>query len=321
MDMALTQAEKRPIGRSQTTSAGLVLLRSVVQASNRVWPELAAELARRAFFQPIRAQVRPEERTVLATGNRFEIKVGTRRVVAWSWGAGPAVLLSHGWGGHAGQMTALVEPLVAAGMQAIAVDLPAHGLSEGKRSNLVEFGRAYRALSDLFGGFSGAVAHSFGAGAMLYASAHGLGLPRAVLFAPAADFEPFWTRFRHMLHLSPELWTRMQRRAETNLGVSFEEVLPRSYAHKLDLELLIFHDEADAEVPLAWGEALAAVCRNATLVRTFGLGHRRILKDPGLATRAAEFLARPAHAGERERGARRSVVGAEPVLAGRMAPP
>ncbi|MGZ5446135.1 MAG: alpha/beta hydrolase [Thermoanaerobaculia bacterium] len=48
---------------------------------------------------------------------------------AWSWGEGPAVLLVHGWGGHAAQFQSFVEPLVRAGFRAIAFDAPSHGSS------------------------------------------------------------------------------------------------------------------------------------------------------------------------------------------------
>ena len=41
------------------------------------------------------------------------------RVVGRAWGEGPTVLLVHGWGGHAGQMTPLVDSVVAAGHRAV----------------------------------------------------------------------------------------------------------------------------------------------------------------------------------------------------------
>ncbi|KFE71996.1 hypothetical protein DB31_0257 [Hyalangium minutum] len=59
----------------------------------------------------------------------------------------------------------------------------------------------------------------------------------------------------------------------------------------MEADLLIFHDESDREIPLAQGEALAQLWRGAGFVRTQGLGHLRLLKDPGVVQRAADFLA------------------------------
>jgi pimeloyl-ACP methyl ester carboxylesterase len=57
-----------------------------------------------------------------------------RHIAMWTWGArskeAPAVLLAHGWGGHAAQMRAFAFPLLQAGYRVITYDQPAHGVSE-----------------------------------------------------------------------------------------------------------------------------------------------------------------------------------------------
>ena len=54
----------------------------------------------------------------------------------FAWGAGPSVLLVHGWEGRGAQLGALVDPLVAAGYRVVALDGPAHGDSPGRLSTL-----------------------------------------------------------------------------------------------------------------------------------------------------------------------------------------
>jgi pimeloyl-ACP methyl ester carboxylesterase len=266
-------------------------LRRALKVTERVSPALAAEFARALFFKPMPPRVRAEERAVLATGEKFPLSVEGRRVAAWSWGQGPAVLLCHGWGGYAGHMTALVQPLVSSGFRVIALDMPGHGRSQGQLSNVVDFARTVRAAADAAGGLAGVVAHSLGAAGVVLACADGLSVPRLVFFAPPLDFHGFWVRFREMLDVSPALWERMRASSERRLGRTFDQTFPKTHAARLQAELLVFHDEGDREIPPDQGEALAQLWRGATFVRTQGLGHLRILKDPGLASRAAAFLA------------------------------
>ena len=71
------------------------------------------------------------------------------RVATWTWRGEAAasrgrVMLVHGWSGRALVMTAFVEPLLRQGIDVVAIDLPGHGDSDGRRpgSPAVRTGRA-----------------------------------------------------------------------------------------------------------------------------------------------------------------------------------
>ncbi len=55
-------------------------------------------------------------------------------------------------------------------------------------------------------------------------------------------------------------------------------------------DTLVLHDEQDREVPHAEGAAVALAWPNARLVSTTGLGHQRILADPGVVAAAVAHL-------------------------------
>jgi hypothetical protein len=57
------------------------------------------------------------------------------------------------------------------------------------------------------------------------------------------------------------------------------------------LPVLVVHDEEDEETPYEGGERVAATFEQGMLMRTRGLGHRRLLRDPIVAARVAEFAA------------------------------
>jgi pimeloyl-ACP methyl ester carboxylesterase len=53
---------------------------------------------------------------------------------------------------------------------------------------------------------------------------------------------------------------------------------------------LIIHDREDPDVPYAHGEEIAAAWPGAELLTTTGLGHRAVLRDPGVIQRTIAFL-------------------------------
>jgi pimeloyl-ACP methyl ester carboxylesterase len=264
--------------------------RAGFRLTGAVAPGAAARLAQRLFFTPPRAPVRAEEREVLARGERFEVTAMGQRVVGRVWGEGPTLLLVHGWGGHSGQMTALVEPAVAAGFRAVAVDLPGHGESAGGLSSLVHFAAALERTAALWKPVDGLAAHSFGAAASTYAMSRGLAAGRAVFFAPPARFDSFWARFRAGVGVSDEVWRRLLRAAESWLGVRFDGIAPFDLAPRMTTPLLVLHDADDRELAFGEGAELASRWPGAALRRTEGLGHLRILRDERCVAEAVRFL-------------------------------
>lgn len=269
-------------------------LRRGFRATAWVSPTLAAEIARRLFFTPRGARPSEAETDALEQASRFTLSTRRGEVRGYSWGRGPVVLLVHGWGGHAGQMTHLVPALLERGLQAVALDMPAHGESPGTMSSLVHFGDALASANEHFGALRGVIAHSFGAAAAAYGLARGLAAQRLVFFAPPVAFESFWRRFREGLAMSPVVWDLMVRRAEEWVGVSFADVQPRALAPRLRTPLLVLHDHADGQVVFEEGAELAALWRGARLVETRGLGHLRILRDRECVALAADFVGAPA---------------------------
>ena len=91
----------------------------------------------------------------------------------------------------------------------------------------------------------------------------------------------------------------MQQRFERRIGITWDRVNVPATSRSMSTPLLVVHDEGDREVPLHEGAAIAAAWPGARLERTFGLGHHRILRDPGVAARIADFVRPPALRGGR----------------------
>src|SRR4051812_20538480 len=159
-------------------------------ASRLLFPDLAGAWAERLFLTPPKATDAAASALDLIDARSGCIVHKGRHIMTWRWGAAdaPAVLLAHGWGGHAAQMRAFVFPLLAAGYRVIAYDQPAHGVSEGKLTGLPDFAAVLAEVAWHYGGAYGFVGHSLGAAAGALALANGKArFEKAVLVSPPAD--------------------------------------------------------------------------------------------------------------------------------------
>ena len=268
------------------------LLRAIFRGLTPIAPVATAELAVALFRRPPRHQASESERGALETGERTALSLDGRPLAIWRWGKGPAVLLVHGWGSRASRLASFVTPLTDSGFSVVAFDAPGHGASAGRLSSLPQFISAIQAVAREIGAVEAIVAHSMGGAATTLAMGRGLRTGRAVFLAPAADPAGYSERFAAMVGLSPAVLTRMRRSIERRFGEKWENFDVLSAARTMTAPLLVFHDRDDADVAWTDGAAIVSAWPGAELVSTTGLGHRRIVHDPAVVSRAVAFLTR-----------------------------
>ena len=271
--------------------------RVALAVSSALAPERAVARASRLFATPPRHPHTAREVDLLRAGRGFVVHVGLARIAAWRFGRddGPAIVFSHGWGGRGAQFRHFVAPLLEAGYQVVLFDHEGHGMSEGREASLVQFIKALEAVvADVERGgarVAALVGHSLGAaavGAYLNATRR---TTRAVLLAPPTSIERYSGHFARRLGIPERIRVAMQERFEHRFGRRWQEFeLPHSVA-QARAPALVIHDVDDREVAHASGEALARAWTDARLVSTRGLGHRGVLRDPGVVRDALDFIA------------------------------
>jgi len=260
-------------------------------ALSRLAPAGAAAVAEVIFRHPHRRTIPRRETAWTAGATRFDVSVDGRRLSAWSLGDGPTVLLVHGWGGRGSQMGAFVAPLVDLGYRVVGYDAPGHAASEGWLSSVPAMARAVREIGDRFGPLHAVIAHSLGTAATTLALHAGLSARSCVYVSPPAEMEYFTRVFCDAIGFTPEIANRLQRRIENRFDIRFEKIAgPRLAREMATPPLLVFHDRDDGDVPLAHGERLVEAWAGARMVRTTGLGHRAILRDPAVIAGAVTHL-------------------------------
>ena len=157
--------------------------------------------------------------------------------------------------------------------------------------DVVKYGRAILASSTELGPFDGVIAHSFGAGASLYAYTHGLHVKASVQIAGPSSVTSIMRHLSSLVALDESSITHLQAMLEDHAGVPIGvmdlEPLKAGRRHPA----LLVHDPEDRVVPVSNTHELLAVWPFASFLRVSGLGHKRILSDSFVVSSTVEFIA------------------------------
>jgi pimeloyl-ACP methyl ester carboxylesterase len=200
-------------------------------------------------------------------------------------------------------MSAFADFFRRRGMRVVLLDLPAHGLSPGRRTSLIDCARAVCDVARDLGPIRLAVGHSIGALAALVAGGGRLPMPRGagfaayVLVAMPDRFMDVTRAFGTEQGLGPSAQRMFERRLERLALRSVADFTGTRLLAEAGRPALIVHARDDAEVPFQDAERIATSSPAAELAVFDGLGHRAILYAPQAVRTAHAFLARHAEPG------------------------
>lgn len=264
-----------------------------VQTLGRVRPRLARGPLEALWFTPWTVG---RERPLPEGARRITVRRSGWALAGWEIGPGvgtqrPAVLLVHGWGGRSTDLADIGVALAAAGHRVVAVDLPAHGRSPGRRTNLFEMASAVGAALRWLGPVEAVVAHSLGSAAAVQAIEDGADVSRLVLLAPPDRLADAVTTFQRQAQLPEPIAKVLVGLIEQKFGRTvWEDLSTVEVAKRLHVDAVVVHDREDRQVPIEQGCAVADAL-DADHVITEGLGHARILVDQQVIDAVVAHLA------------------------------
>jgi pimeloyl-ACP methyl ester carboxylesterase len=274
------------------------LLRSAFRALSWIAPGAATRWAADMFLTPPPPRPLSARMAALWDGaaDRFAVKLetdfgGTHDVSPIQvavWGHGPAVYLLHGWGGRGGQWVSFIEPIVAAGLTAVA---PGHGDSPAPRTSILHFAAALHAVVESVGPARAVVGHSMGAAACAYALRGGLDAERGVLIGAPYDPSRFFHAFLEHIGARDRFGESVKASVEEKFGFRWSDLTVAPPEPRRELPALVLHDRDDLEVDYQDAPRIVAGWPGADLVTTTGLGHQRILRDRDVVERVTSFVA------------------------------
>jgi pimeloyl-ACP methyl ester carboxylesterase len=254
-----------------------------------VLPSFWAERAENIFLTPTRVPRPTSEKSWFESSRKQVLSGG---IASFEWGppSGPIVALVHGWSGRGTQMGAFAAPLVERGYRVIAFDGPAHGDSTGQQTNVGDYANFLIRAQQELGEFKAVIAHSFGAGCTVFAAARGLKVEKFVLVAGPSRYEVVVGNYLRFIGLSSKAKAYFLSNLAKKVGMTAKDLNVGVIGEKLHIPAMVIHDREDKEVPYVAAEEIKQAWPHVVLVDTKGLGHRRILKDPTVIQKAAEFI-------------------------------
>ena len=172
-------------------------------------------------------------------------------------------------------------------------DAPAHGQSEGKTVNLLEYIDMISKINISYGPVDAYICHSFGG----IASVHYLektkhdANTKLVLIAPATETTTAIDSFFRFLQLSDKVRKEFEKLIEQRTGEIPAHFSIRRAMKHIKASVLWIHDEDDHITPLS--DVLKVKENNYPNIEyyfTQGLGHSRIYRDSTVKKKICSFL-------------------------------
>lgn len=289
-------------------TVGFLLFRSAFALAEQIAPRLTGRAAFELFCRtPHPARVSEREAAVLREATPFMAEARHHWLttphgcfVAHDFrspaGPGaPVVLVIHGWRSRTEHMRTIVEALRGEGFRVIALDLPGHGASPGRRLNMAIAVAAARVAGDWFGPFAAVVGHSFGGAVAVNAvtgSIRGIApveARRLVLVSAPSSMPAMFEDFSRFLGLGTRAQTTLADEVQRVAGRPLEDFVGAEQLRGLAIPTLAIHAPDDKEVSFEEARRFEAAGGHVRLMRAPGRGHRRILADGEVAATIADF--------------------------------
>jgi pimeloyl-ACP methyl ester carboxylesterase len=270
-------------------------IRTKIKLLSLVSSRRAAEEAFRLFCTP-QKQKKIVKPSAFNYAESLYIKLYGLKIKGYRWNKDKPlkVLILHGFSSSAYKFHHYVAPLIEKGYEVTAFDAPAHGGSEGKTINALEYSKLIEIIIKTYGPFDGFIAHSFGGIALsitLEKTPHNKNT-RVVFIAPATETTSAIDAAFKMLDVENK-----------NVREIFEKIIKEKSGHSskwfsikramqhIKATTLWIHDEEDDITPLS--DALKVKELNLPNVHfhiTKGLGHRNIYRDKTIKNMVIDFL-------------------------------
>ena len=254
----------------------------------------AAENAFNLFCTPLRKS-KAASPTIFDSGEALQFKLETFLIQGYRWPREGAkkILIVHGFESSSRNFDRYISSFIKKGYEVLAFDAPAHGLSSGKRINLLIYLAMVKQVYELYGPIDGFLAHSYGGlivAHFLESIAHD-GTTKAVFIAPATETTSTINSFFAFLRLNGQVRKEFDKLVFNLGGFWPQHYSIRRALHHIKAKVLWFHDEEDELTPVE--DALKVKMDGHPNVQfriTKGLGHRKIYRDNNVMKEVIEFL-------------------------------
>jgi len=254
---------------------------------------LAADFVLKIFQSPLNHKMPKREQMMYKSAIKEQLNIPSinKKIQVYNYGySKKKILILHGWAGRGTQLFTISDRLLENGYMVVTIDGPAHGFSEGKRTNITEFVETVKTIQEAYGPFEAAIGHSFGGMVLLKSTADFLKINKLVVMGTANDVRKIIHDLATKLQLKPAVADNVLKKLRKQFNINLVTITSAASAKKINIPTLVIHDTGDKEVPVSCAYEIRQNLNKGRLLITNGLGHQRILKDNTVQNRIIEFL-------------------------------
>jgi pimeloyl-ACP methyl ester carboxylesterase len=186
----------------------------------------------------------------------------------------------------------MITALVTAGYEVIAFDAPAHGASQGKRTNLMQWMHILEQLLQRTGPVHAVIGHSLGGLSAALTLVHKpVSIPRLVMISAAVSAPVFFNETFQLFRIPQQVMPKLQGLILQRLKGNLEELDLFRHINRIKAsQILVAYDENDHLVKQEQIREFLQQYPAIQSLRIKGEGHFRIMKNETVINRVLEFL-------------------------------
>lgn len=272
------------------------LLRTYFQLMSVISPRKAAQQAIQLFQKTQKDRPKAQEISFYQYSRPFQVASEVEAVNCFEIGPkdGPLVLLVHGWNSRAGSMGAIGFRLMKKGYRVVGIDLPGHGKSQLKYTNLIIMEKALRAVIQHLDPQApiSVVAHSFGSAVTSFTlSKMDIEVKNLIFLTSPNKISTVFTTYASQIGLSAKAFAYMKQEFIQIFRTSWDDFVIQDFIAQIPYQsLLMIHDKADKAIPYKNGVEFVESLDRSRLHTLEKVGHYRMLWNKGVIdTIANEF--------------------------------
>lgn len=277
----------RPSERPPKTNWKVELIKKGLGVLQHASPRKSAEIIWHYFTLPGRVGFSEPQKNILKSAESFQYNYKGDIIKSFRWGnEGPKVLLCHGWRSKAADFRKMILTFVENGYQVEAIDMRAHGLSQGKQTALPEFRDVIKQHIAMNGPYETIAAHSIGALAVgIVLSELGAALHPKNYFAISAPpyVRYFFKDIVKEVGCNEAVYEAMCGLVKEKYHQPIDYFDLRIKSNQLKhINTHLFYCEDDQIVPFSKGEELETAWPHSSFVHVKGLGHYKIMANDSI---------------------------------------
>lgn len=269
-------------------------VRTKLALLSKVSKRKAAQKAFELFTSPP-TRVNKELPPVFKKAEELRFRFQDLQIVGYRWNhpQEKKVLILHGFESSVVNFDKYISPLLKKGYEVLAFDAPAHGKSEGKIINAVDYKNFIQYILEHYGPITTFISHSFGGLALSLTLEE---IPhdetwKAVLIAPATESVTAMHNFFDLVKLDDHVKEEFEKLIVEANGKPLSWYSVARATANIRAQVLFLQDKQDRQTPFKDVEPIMKNnYPNFRFVISDGLGHRRIYKDTSSIKTIMEFL-------------------------------